>query len=250
MPTQHLVNMLRATPPQRAVGVLLAMPRDRIDRLLSAMDGRLLARMLIAADPDRRASLLNHLDDARLAAELALLPMAEAAAVMAALPPERATAQLDRVSSEHLALLLDAMPGPQRRRLVEAMDPLRLADLRRVGFEKSVIESLRRTSVNLSWVPDDYGSNLFAGVMHRLFGISLCYVDAGEMPPAAVVAAQRAFAQQQVHGVLVVTNVPPSLEAVTLVRDALFAGLPALVVSWDPEDNDGVLARALVRLAG
>jgi hypothetical protein len=65
-----------------------------------------------------------------------------------------------------------------------------------------------------------------------------------------VVSAQRAFAQQQVHGVLVVTNAPPSLEAVTLVHDALFAGLPALVVSWDPEDNDGVLARALVRLAG
>jgi len=169
---------------------------------------------------------------------------------VAALPPERATAQLDRVSPEHLAVLLGAMPGPQRGRLVDAMDPLRRADLRRVGFEKSVIESLRRASVNLSWVPDDYGSNLFAGILHRLLGISLCYVDDGEMPSAAVVSAQRAFACQQVHGVLVVTNAAPSLEAVTLVHDARYAGLPALVVTWDPGDDDGVLARALVRLAG
>jgi hypothetical protein len=242
--------MLQESSPQRAVGVLLALPRDRIDRLLAEMDGRLLARMLIAADPGRRASLLSHLDDRRLAAELALLPMAEAAGVVAALPPERATAQLDRVPAEHLAMLLGAMPDPHRRRLVGAMDPLLVADLRRVGFERSVIESLRRTSVNLSWVPDDYGSNLFAGILHRLLGISLCYVDDGEMSSAGVVSAQRAFAYRQVHGVLVVTNAAPTLEAVTLVHDPRYAGLPALVVTWDPDDDDGMLARALVRLAG
>jgi hypothetical protein len=123
-------------------------------------------------------------------------------------------------------------------------------DLRRVGFEKSVIESLRRTSVNLSWVPDDYGSNLFAGIMHRLLGVSLCYVDDGEMSPAAVVSARRAFAYEQVHGVLVVTNAAPSLEAVILVHDVRYAGLPALVATWDPEEDDDVLTRALVRLAG
>jgi hypothetical protein len=28
------------------------------------------------------------------------------------------------------------------------------------------------------------------------------------------------------------------------------SGAPALVVTWDPDDNDGVLGRALVRSAG
>jgi hypothetical protein len=250
MPTQHVVAMLQGSPPKRAVAALLSMPRDRIDRLLVAMDGRLLARMLIAADPERLAVLLSHLDDQRLAAELALLPLGEAAGVMAALPPDRATAQLDHISTEHLAMLLDAMPRPQRRRLVEVMDELRLAELRRVGYEKSVIDSLRRTSANLSWVPDDHGSNMFAGVMHRLFGISMCYADDGPLQSAAVVAAHHIFAGEQVHGLLIVTNAAPSPETVELIRDSRSAGLSELVVTWDPEDNHGVLARALVRLAG
>jgi len=250
MPTQHVVTMLNASPPERAVAALLSMPRDRVDKLLGAMDGRLIARMLIAADPGRRAALLSHLDDARLGAELALLPMVEAAAVMAALPPERARPQLERVSSEHLGMLLDAMPSPQRRRLVDTLDPLRLVDLRRVGYEKAVIESLRRTAAGLQWVPDDHGSNLLAGVFHRLFGVSLCYVDDGPLQSAAVAAAQQVFAAQQVHGLLVVTNVVPSVQAVDLVTDPRYGGMPALVVTWDTDDNDGVLGRALVRLAG
>jgi len=170
MPTDHVVAMLSASPPQRAAGVLLAMPKDRIDRLLAAMDGRLIARMLIAAEPAKRAALLTHLDDTRLAAELALLPLVEAAAVLAGLPSERTNAQLDRFSSEHLAMLLAALPTPQRRRLVEVIDPRRLADLRRVGYEKAVVEALRRTAANLQWVPDDTGTNLFAWVFHRVFG--------------------------------------------------------------------------------
>ncbi|MFI7602580.1 magnesium transporter MgtE N-terminal domain-containing protein [Actinoplanes sp. NPDC049681] len=250
MPTGHVVTMLNASPPQRAVGVLLAMPRDRIDALLAAMDGRLIARMLIAAEPERRAALLGHLDDARLAAELALLPLTEAAAVLAALPATRARPQLDRVTSENLAMLLDAMPGPQRRRLVDVLDPLRLADLRRVAYEKKVIESLRRTAAGLHWVPDDPGSNLLAGVMHRLFGISLCYVDRGSLQSAAVAAAQRVFADQQVHGLLLVTNAAPSVQATEMLTGSDHGGTPTLVVTWDPDDNDGVLGRALVRLAG
>ncbi|MEV8504112.1 hypothetical protein AB0368_04665 [Actinoplanes sp. NPDC051475] len=250
MPTEHVVTMLTASPPQRAVGVLLAMPRDRIDALLAAMDGRLIAKMLIAADPERRAALLSHLDDARLAAELALLPLAEAAAVLAALPATRARPQLDRVTSVHLAMLLDAMPGPQRRRLVDVLDPLRLADLRRVAYEKRVIESLRRTAAGLHWVPDDQGSNLLAGVMHRLFGVSVCYVDSGPLQSTAVAAAQQVFAEQQVHGLLLVTNATPSVQAAEMVTGPEHDGTPTLVVTWDPDDNDGVLGRALVRLAG
>jgi hypothetical protein len=214
------------------------------------MGGRLIARMLIAAEPAKRAALLSHLDDARLAAELALLPLVESAGVLAALPTERANAQLDRVSSEHLGMLLEAMPSPQRRRLVDVLDPLRLADLRRVGYEKAVIESLRRTAASLQWVPDDHGANLFAGVFHRLFGVSLCYVDDGALPSRSVAAAQRVFAAEQVHGLLLISNAPPSTEAYALVTDPRYAGTPAMMVTWDADDNDGVLGRALVRLAG
>jgi hypothetical protein len=227
--------MLGAAPPQRAVQVLLAMPRDRITRLIAAMDGRLIATLLIAADPARRTALLGHLDDARLAAELALLPMAEAAGVMAALPPDRAEAQLDRVSSERLAVLLDRMPGPARRRLVDVLE---------------LIDALRRTSASLSWVPEDRGSNLYAGLFHRVFGISLCYLDAGPLRSAVVAAAQQVFRPTGVHGLLVVSNAPPSPGSLELISDPHRSMAPGAVVTWSADDNDGVLGRALVRLAG
>jgi Mg/Co/Ni transporter MgtE len=250
MPTEHVVTMLGATPPHRAVQVLLAMPADRIVRLIAAMDGRLIARLLIAADPARRATLLGFLDDTRLAAELALLPLVEAAEVMTALPPDRAGAQLDRVSSEHLSMMLDEMPGPARRRLVDVLDPMRLADLRRVTYERAVIDSLRRTSANLSWVPEDNGSNLYAALFHRVFGISLCYLDSGALPGATVAAAQHAFGQGVVHGLLVVSNAWPSPDSLHQIADQRWSMTPGALVTWNADDNDGVLGRALVRLAG
>ena len=38
-------------------------------------------------------------------------------------------------------------------------------------------------------------------------------------------------------------------QAVNLVTDPRYGGTPALVVTWESDDNDGVLGRALVRLA-
>jgi hypothetical protein len=250
MPTDHIVSMLAASPPQRAVTVLLAMPKDRIGKLLGVMDGRLIARMLIAADPGRRAALLTHLSDARLAAELALLPLVETARVLASLPGDRAAAQLERVAPEILTLLLDALPAAHQTRLAALLDPVRLVDLRRADYERTVIESLRRTAARLDWVPDVRGANLRAGVFQRLFGISLCYVDQGELPSRAVAAAQRVFVAEQVHGVLVISNAEPSLAASELLLDARYAQAPALVVTWGRDDNDGLLGRALVKLAG
>jgi len=242
MPTDHVVTMLRASPPQRAAGVLVAMPKDRITRLLAAMDGRLIARMIVATDPARRLALLGHLDDTRLAAELALLPTVEAAAVLAVLPDDRARPQLARGGPEQLAILLEAVPKAQRARLTALLDPLRETELRRVRYEKSVIDALRGTAASLQWVPDDHGSNLLAGAFHRLCGVALRYVDSGPLPALAVADAYRVFAGLQVHGVLIVTNAEPV---------ELPAGdPPALVVSWGSGDNDGVLGRALVRLAG
>jgi len=250
MPTENVVAMLAASPPQRAVVALLSMPKERIARLLGAMDGRLIARLLMAADPGRRASLLRHLDDTRLAAELALLPMIEAASVLAALPPERARTQVDLVSIEYLGTLLDAMPAPERRRLAAVLDPRRLADLRRVGFEKAVIESLGRTAAGLQWVPDDPGSNLIAFVFQRLFGVSLCYVDDGPLPPGPVAQARQVFAGRRVEGILIISNGVPGPPAAELVATACHGDTPALVATWESGDNDGVLGRALVRLAG
>jgi hypothetical protein len=249
-PTAQVVAKLRASPPQRAVTVLLSMPKDRVARLLAAMDGRLIARLLLAADPDRRASLLRHLDDTRLAAELALLPMIEAASVLAALPPERARPQLDRVSTEHLGMLLDAMPASPRRRLAALLDPSRLAGLRRVAFEKAVLSSLGRTAAGLRWLPDDPGSNVLATVFRRLFGVALCYVDEGPLRSGPVRRAREVFAAHQVEGLLIVTNAIPDGPAAEFVARCPQGDLKALVATWESGDNDGVLGRALVRLAG
>ncbi|MFI7539900.1 magnesium transporter MgtE N-terminal domain-containing protein [Actinoplanes sp. NPDC049599] len=250
MPTEHVLTMLRATPPRRAVTTLLSMPKDRVVRLLAAMDGRLLARLLLAADPDRRAGLLRHLDDGRLGAELALLPMIEAAAVLAALPAERARQQLGRISPEYLGVLLDILPAAQRRRLVAVLDPGRAADLRRVCFERAVIESLGRTAAALRWLPDDPGCNLLAAVFQRLFGVALCYVDEGPLGCGPVVRARQVFADQRVDGVLIVTNAAPDGSVADLVGCAPQDDLKALVATWESGDNGGVLGRALVRLAG
>jgi hypothetical protein len=250
MPTDHVVTMLKASSPKRAVGVLLAMPKDRIDRLLAAMDSALICRLLIAAGTDRVAPLVHHLGEARLAAVLAECPLAEAAGLLVALPPQEASAQLKRVTPENLAILLEAMTAAQRDRLTEGLDSSHRQALRRIGYERAVIVSLRRTAATLRWVPGDGETNLFAGVFHRLFGVSLCYVDNGALQSEAVAAAQELFAAEQVHGLLLVSNAAPSVEASDQILDARYARTPALVVTWDRDDNDGKLGRALVRLAG
>ncbi|WP_306207394.1 magnesium transporter MgtE N-terminal domain-containing protein [Actinoplanes sp. RD1] len=244
MPTDHVVTMLRAAPPHRAVNALLAMPRDRIERLLGAMDGRLIARLLTAADPARRAALAGHLGDARLGGELALLPPAEAAAVLAVLPDQRAVPLLGRLGADQLGEVLEAMPAAARERLEAALDPQRGPELRRVAYEKRVIETLRRTGAGLQWVPGEAGSHLLTRALHRLFGVSICHVEVPVLPVMALDAARQAFAGHGVRGLLVVTNAGAGGHTVAA------GGAPALVVTWNPGDNDGVLGRSLVRLAG
>jgi Mg/Co/Ni transporter MgtE len=244
MPTGHVVTMLRASPPGRAVNALLSMPKDRIDRLLAAMDGPLIARLIIAAAPPRRAALLSHLGDERLAAELALMPLLEAGAVLAVLPADRAGAQANRINPDRLASLLDTVPENRREKLVETLEPGRRLALQRVDFEKGVIEALRRTGATLQWVPGDRGANLLAGAFQGVFGVSLWHVDGETLPVSAVFEARRVFAGIRVRGLLLVTNADPPM----LVPPA-HDGVPALVVRRNPGDNDGVLGRALVRLA-
>jgi hypothetical protein len=244
MPTDHVVNMLRAAPPHRAVGALLAMPKDRIDRLLGAMDGRLLIRLLLAADPGRRLAMLSHVGDARLGGELALLPPADVAAVLAVLPETRAVPMLAPLGTEQLDAVLEAMPAAARGRLATALDPQRGPELRRVAYEKRVIETLRRTGAGLQWVPGDAGSHLLTRAMHRLYGVSICHVEVPVLPVTALDAARRVFAAHGVRGLLVVTNAGAGGHTVAP------GGAPALVVTWNPGDNDGVLGRSLVRLAG
>jgi hypothetical protein len=164
--------------------------------------------------------------------------------------PERVRPQLDRAGPEHLAMLLDVMPAPQRRRLTAVLDPRRLADLRRVGFEKAVLSALGRTAAGLRRLPDDPGSHLLAGVFQRLFGVALCYVDEGPLRSGAVVRARQVFAAQQVEGLLIVTNAIPDGPAAGLVSCDPQGDLKALVATWESGDNGGVLGRALVRLAG
>jgi hypothetical protein len=140
------------------------------------------------------------------------------------------------------------MPAAQRRRLTAALAPPRLVELRRVGFEKAVIESLGRTAAGLQWVPGDQGSNLLVAVFQRHFGVALCHVDEGPLGPGLVARAARAFAAQSVDGLLIVSNAVPDGPAAELV--ARHGSTPALVATWESGDNDGVLGRALVRLAG
>jgi hypothetical protein len=223
--------------------VLLALPKSRIDRLLADMDGPLIARLLLAADPARRAALVRHLGANRLSAELTLLPIIEAASVLAALPPDWAGPQLDRLTVEQLSTLLDAMPAADRDRLAATLDPHRSAGLRRIGYEKAVIESLRRTNVALEWVPGEHGAHLFVTAFQRHFGVAVCYVDGGPLPVTTVAVARQVFAEHRVDGLLIVTNVVPAAAADP-------HGVPARTVAWEPGDNDGVLARALVRIAG
>lgn len=242
MPTEHVVSMLRASPPGRAVAVMLTMPRDRIDRLLAVMDGPFIARLLIAATPPRRAALLSYLDDSRLGAELALMPLVEAAALIGALPDERVRPHLNGMHPDRLVALLDAVPDARRKRLAELLDGPNLAGLQRVEFERGVIEGLRRTGASLQWVPDDPGTNLLVGAFRKRIGVALHHVDDEVVPASAVQSARWVFGGLEVDALLVVTNAAPV--------EIRAGAVPTLVVGWNPGDNDGVLGRALVRLAG
>jgi hypothetical protein len=238
--TEHAVPRFRTAPAERGVNVLLLLPKGRIDRLLADMDGRLIARLLLAADPDRRAALLGHLGAERLSAELTLLPMVEAAAVLAALPPEWARGQLDRLSAEQLGPLLTTLTSAEQTALTALLEPQRLAELRRTAYEGAVMESLRRTNAGLQWVADGH---LLVTVFQRLFGVAMCHVELGPLPAATAERARQVFTGHPVDGLLLITNAASATAP-------LHSGVPAQAVVWSTGDNDGVLGRALVALAG
>jgi hypothetical protein len=71
----------------------------------------------------------------------------------------------------------------------------------------------------------------------------MCYVDGGPLPAATTAVVRQVFAGHQVDGLLIVTNAVP-------VAEPDPDGVPARSVTWEPGDNDGILGRALVKVAG
>jgi hypothetical protein len=250
MPIEHVVTMLKATPPDRAVAVLMSMPKDRQAKLMARLDGAIIARMIVVAEPSRQAVLLSYLDDERLSAELTKLPLDRAAHLVASLPHERAAAQLGMLHPEAAAALLNAMPSVQRLRLASNIDPRQAVELRRVAYEKAVTESLMRTAAETAQLPEPSDSTILIRVFRQVFGVAVCYVESGPLVHAAALAAVQAFDAQAVNGLLLVTDAVPTEDAITLMAEMYHNGRPSLVVTWRPDDNDGVLGRALVRLAG
>lgn len=250
MPIEHLVTMLRATPPDRALAVLMSMPRDRQARLMARVDGRLIAAMILVADPPRQAVLLSYLDDERLADELTKLPLDRAAELVAVLPEERAVAQLGMLHPESAAALLNTMPSAQRLKLGTIIDPRQAVELRRVAYERAVNESLMRTAAETAHLPEASDSTILIRVFKQVFGVAVCYVESGPLDYPAAAAAVHAFSGQAVHGLLLITGAVPTDDVLTLMAELYRNGRPALVVTWRHHDNDGVLGRALVRLAG
>jgi hypothetical protein len=226
------------------------MPQDRQAKLMAHIEGPLIAAMLIATDPARRATLLSYLDDTRLAAEVTALPLDRAALLIGLLPHDRAVAQLGMLAPEAASVLLNAMPTAQRLRLSEILDPRQVVELRRVAYSRAVTESLLRTAAETARVPGAPESTILIRVFRQVFGVAICYVESGPLGYPEALAAVRAFDEQAVHGLLLITDATPTAEVAGLLEELRRNGRPSLVVTWRYHDNDGVLGRALVRLAG
>jgi len=250
MPTEQVMIVLRAMPPKQAVGVLLAMTPDRVDALLSHMDDYAVGSMLKAAEPQHCLLVLKSLAPPRVGGAMAAMPFNDAVQLLASLPEDWVMSVLDAVHPEYASALIDALPATIRAHVVEAMNPDRATTVRLVSYCNHAIQALDRYAVTLIWLADDiHGPNLVAHALNRTFGIAVRYIDDTLLTMQDVISAETAVSGHAVDATLIITNAAPLEEVVRYQTHEADRGHLVQAVTWSEGLGEGVLGRALVRLA-
>jgi MgtE intracellular N domain len=246
MPTQQVIAMLKAAKPAQAFGVLSSMPIDRITHVMTSMEPADLTAMLLALRPRQQVEFLAMIPPERRPLIFSRLSMGQFADLLPAVTPEIAAQMLADVSTAAAAELLSDMPPNAAARLVPLLP--RGSAVVQAMYEIQARESVVRAAPNVSWL--DQGSrDLAADVFGRRVQVAIRFLPETSSMPVDVDRAVGHADWGSIAGMLIVTNLRPGEPALLQVKHQQQAGRPVELVRWLDQRDDGVLKRALVRLA-
>ncbi len=247
MPTQQVIAMLKAARPAQALGILSAMPFDRVTHVTTSIEPADLTAMMLALPPDQQVELLTMIPAERRLLIFSRLSMRQFADLLPVVTPDIAAQMLADVSTATAAELLSDMPPNAAARLLPLLP--RGNTVVQTMYELRARESIVRAARNVSWL-DQSSCDLAADVFGRRVQVAIRFLPD---PFPVHVDVDRAASHadwRTIDGMLVVTNVRPGELALLQVKHQQQAGRRLELVHWVDQRDDGLLKRALVRLAG
>jgi hypothetical protein len=246
MPTPQVIALLQAMPAAAAAGVLVAMPADHVEVLLAELPPAALARLLPAVEPDQRADLVAATPAGRLPAMLRALSLDDAAALLGVLDAGEAARLLGALPPEARPQLVSALPEATRRSVYAAMSTTGAGELASAVYERRAVAALARIATVRSRpapraaVTDVLGSRLLVHVRPAGPGP----LDAEELHELVLAADW-----SELDAVLVVAEQTPTDRAAAHAGTIRACGYRLELLRWVDDRDDGLLKRALVRVA-
>jgi hypothetical protein len=246
MPVDHIVTIVRTSPPGRAAAILASLPGDRLTALVEALTPAAMADVLLAGDPVRRDRLLTTMPAARTADVLSELSADEAADVLASVPPEVAARVLLAEPAAVATHILATAPGDVRERLCQALEAAE-SPVPGLVYQRRVAASLRRlVPAAVRQLPDDTG--FAVDVFGRIVQVAARVLAGRILAEADLYAAASHADWTRVHGYVLVTATDPR-DTLAYARSLNAAGYPLEVVCWAEERDDAGLKHAIVHAA-
>lgn len=248
MPIAHTVTMLRSSSPQAAVGLLASMPADRVHAVLQSLHPQDVARLLPAMRPHQRGPLIAALTSEQIAVSLLLLSAEQAGKWLSELSEADRLPIMGAMPPQAIPVLLRTMPGQNSDEVLASMGAPQAHATRESIYERGVVEAFGRTNVTVTF-PDGAPSTLFlVEVFGQTIAVTALFHESGVLTPQGVQYGQNLALDWQAAGVLIVTNMPVSDEAIAYSREARRQGWLLDTVMWIDRRHDGAVQRALVGL--
>jgi hypothetical protein len=244
-----VVARILAADAGHAAAIVLAMPGEQTRAALAALGPREVSRLLLGARADRVPDLVGNIAADLLPAVLAQLQVVQVAGLVPLLGMEAAVRVVRSLQPAAAAELLLALPTHQRVALQGALPQPPPAQVSDGDYPRRVEEAVRRIAGRTSWL------DARAGILvTEIFGRPV-QVTARDAPDTSLTSTDlhglvAAADWRNVSGLVVMTNGPLDYGLGAGVREARARGYLVDVVRWQDNRDDGVLKRALVRLAG
>lgn len=241
----EVVNRIRAAEAGHAAAFVLGLPPQQTRDVLVALGPREVARLLLGARADRVPDLVDRIVPELLPGVLAHLDVVRAAQLISLLPMELAVRVMRSMSPAAAAELLLTLPTHQRLALQEAL-PAPQPSGGAGAYARAVEQSIGRSAERLTWLDQ-------RSLIAELFGRAVQIV-VWDAPDTVFTAAQLhsiagSVDWRRVRGLLVMTNAELDSGVAGAIRDARQHGYAVDALTWLDERDDGLLKRALVRLA-
>lgn len=249
MPIKHVVAMMLACKPADAVAILMNMTPDRFGALVDEIPPAYLGRMVIAARPGEKEALVAALPPECWRSVLSALSTAEIGQVLSTVAAEFAWRILADMSPEAAANIFAELPEGLRRLLQKSTPPDLPSGLSSAMYVRSAVETIVRTASRTAWL-DQRAGDVLAEIFGKSVHIAVRYRSGPALGDEDIVAEVRRARWEEIVGLLVVTNKAVLYTATNQAANIRRAGSPIEVIRWTNIEDNGVLKRSLVRLAG